>query len=260
MFSTFDLFGREISVYVLLAVVGIFAAGFFACYHAKKRGHDDNDMIVTLLITAIGVLLGGHILYGVTNAQNMYLLFSISSFSEFIDTAVLIFGGSVFYGGLIGGTIAGYIYMKKKGLDFVEYSDIIAPAVPLFHFFGRIGCFMGGCCYGIESDWGITFHNSLIEQANNVNRFPVQLCEAAFNLVLFLALWQLLRHGKMKGHLFTLYMICYPIARFFFEFLRGDEYRGFLLGLSTSQIISILLVLASVGYEIKRKISKPDKQ
>lgn len=256
MFPSFDLFGKTISMYAVMAIIGALAVGIFTMKYAKKRGHDDNDMLVTLLFTAIGVVFGGHILYGITNMQYWYLLTSVTSFNEFIDTAVMLFGGSVFYGGLIGGTAAGYIYMKKKGIDFLDFSDIIAPAIPMFHFFGRIGCFLGGCCYGIEWEGGITFHNALIEEANNVPRFPVQLVEAGFNLILFLALWQLLRKNKLKSHLFSMYLIIYPIGRFCFEFLRGDSYRGFLFGLSTSQIISILIIIAVIIFEFKRKFSK----
>ncbi len=254
MYPTLDIFGKTIGTYTLLALIGGLLAGFFAMRTAKKRGYDDNDMLVTLLIGAVGAMLGGHILYGITNTQYIYLLFNVSSFGEFIDNAVLIFGGSVFYGGLIGGFIAGFIYMKKKKLDIGGFTDIIAPAIPLFHCFGRIGCFLGGCCYGIESDFGFTFHNALIEQANGVNRFPVQLFEAGFNLVFFLVLWLLLSKNRLKTHLLSVYLIAYPIGRFGFEFLRGDEYRGFLFGLSTSQFISILLIAGTVGYEIYRKL------
>ena len=87
-----------------------------------------------------------------------------------------------------------------------------------------------------------------------MNRFPVQLFEAGFNLVLFLVLWLLLSKNRLKTHLLSVYLIAYPIGRFGFEFLRGDEYRGFLFGLSTSQFISILMIAGTVGYEIYRKL------
>ena len=114
-----------------------------------------------------------------------------------------IFGGSVFYGGLLGGMAAGAIYCKKKKFNISEYSDIIAPGVPLFHFFGRIGCFFGGCCYGIESSFGYTVHgNELLSSVNDVQRFPVQLLEATLNLILFIVLARLLSKGALKGQQF----------------------------------------------------------
>jgi phosphatidylglycerol:prolipoprotein diacylglycerol transferase len=146
---------------------------------------------------------------------------------------------------------AGAIYCRKKKFNISEYSDIIAPGVPLFHFFGRIGCFFGGCCYGIESSFGYTVHgNELLSSVNDVQRFPVQLLEATLNLILFIVLARLLSKGALKGKLFSIYLLCYSVIRFFDEFLRGDTYRGFLFGLSTSQIISIILFVCSLVYLI----------
>lgn len=257
MFPGFELFGKTISTYFLAALAGIFMAGIYTCRIAKKRGYDDNDMIVTLLVAAVGTLLGGHMLYGITNIQYWEYLLSAGSIKKFFDYSVLIFGGSVFYGGLLGGMAAAEIYIKKKGWDFGTYFDMIAPAIPLFHFFGRIGCFLGGCCYGIECRFGITFHNSILETANNVRRFPIQLTEASFNLCLFLFLNLMLKKGKFKNRLFSLYLLCYAPARFCFEFLRGDEYRGFLFGFSTSQIISIIIFIGTLFLLIKKKYQNP---
>lgn len=138
---------------------------------------------------------------------------------------------------------AGFLYARcgKKKLDLAAYTDMVAPAVPLFHMFGRIGCFLGGCCYGVESDFGFVFEHSLVEAANGVRRFPVQLVEAGFNLLLFAVLAWLLKKGVCKGKLFLLYLLAYSVGRFVLEFWRGDAYRGFLFGVSTSQLISIFL-------------------
>ncbi len=114
----------------------------------------------------------------------------------------------------------------------------------LFHIFGRIGCFLGGCCYGLPSAWGVVYRYSPVAEANGLVRFPVQLVEAAWNLVLFLLLAWLQRRGSP---------ICCPCiwssippARFLLEFFRGDAYRGILLGLSTSQWISLFLFPAAL--------------
>lgn len=256
MFPTFELFGRDISMYGVVSLIGIFVCAIYICRSAKKRGYDDNDFIVILLISAIGVLAGSHILYGITRIDLIVKLLSdfgkyVQSFGDFINCMATIFGGSVFYGGLLGGMAAGAIYCKKKKFNISEYSDIIAPGVPLFHFFGRIGCFFGGCCYGIESSFGYTVHgNELLSSVNDVQRFPVQLLEATLNLILFIVLARLLSKGALKGKLFSIYLLCYSVIRFFDEFLRGDTYRGFLFGLSTSQIISITLFVCSLVYLI----------
>ena len=123
-----------------------------------------------------------------------------------------------------------------------------------FTCFGRIGCFLGGCCYGVESEHGVVFTDSLIESANGVPRVPVQLYEAVFELALFFALWALLNKGVLKNRLLLVYLFSYAVGRFILEFWRGDEYRGFLFGLSTSQVVSILVfAVSAVLFIVKPK-------
>ena len=267
MLPYLNIFGKEISTYMLCVLAGVFTAGIYVCKTAKKRGHDNNDYIVFMLISAIGVFFGGPILYGITNISLVVEVIKnwsslITSFWSFIMLFCIVFGGSVFYGGLLGGMAVGIIYGRKKKLDLSEYSDICAPMVPLFHFFGRIGCFLGGCCYGIESPFGFTAHgNELVPTINDVQRFPVQLLEAGLNLALFFVLAHLLKKNKFKGSLFVIYLINYSIIRFSDEFLRGDTYRGFLFDLSTSQIISIIILIGAVIFLfVRNKKKSSDKQ
>ena len=131
-------------------------------------------------------------------------------------------------------------------MDIGLVTDCAAPGLALFHCFGRIGCFLGGCCYGVESEHGVVFTNALIESVNGVPRVPVQLYEAAFELALFFTLWALLCKGVLKNRLLLVYLISYSVGRFILEFWRGDEYRGFIFGLSTSQIVSIIVFAVSV--------------
>ena len=95
MFPTFELFGRDISMYGVVSLIGIFVCAIYICRSAKKRGYDDNDFIVILLISAIGVLAGSHILYGITRIDLIVKLLSdfgkyVQSFGDFINcTATL---------------------------------------------------------------------------------------------------------------------------------------------------------------------------
>ncbi len=255
MIEMFTLFGRQFSIYQVLALLGVFASGLYACRQARRFGQDDNNMIEFLLWAGLGVLLGGHLLYGLVNYPLLFeALAGIGrlSFANQMQALAAALGGSVFYGGLLGGMAAGFLYLRLKKLDIPLYTDLAAPAIPLFHLFGRAGCFLGGCCYGVESPFGFVYRYSLVPGGNGVRRFPVQLLEAAFNLGLFVLLAALLRRGRMKGKLFRLYLCLYAVARFFLEFLRGDVHRGFVWGLSTSQIISLVLLagaLFSLGWE-----------
>lgn len=254
------IFDKQITSYTIMAIIGVLVSGVIASHLISKETKNDNDMINLLLISSVGVLLGGHILYGLTNIQLIIITFRnlhmIKTFADFIDVIINIFGGSVFYGGLLGGLLFGYGYLKKKKLNIKLYSDICAIIIPLFHFFGRIGCFLVGCCYGIESKLGIMYTHSLVESANHVRRLPIQLIEAGFNFTLFLFLYYLYTKNKGNGKLLRLYLGIYAVGRFVFEFFRGDDYRGFLLGLSTSQVISALIILYLLITLVKKTFSK----
>jgi phosphatidylglycerol:prolipoprotein diacylglycerol transferase len=245
MFPFISIFGRTIGMYQAMVLAGIFAAGIYVTQICKKTDHDDNDGIIFLLILSIGVIAGGHILYSIVNLEIIITIIQnisvINSFDNFLTAINLIWGGNVFYGGLLGGILAVMILLKIRP-QYRYLLDITAPAIPLFHFFGRIGCFLAGCCFGIESSFGFTAYHSIIEEANGINRFPVQLLEALVNLVLFILLDNFRRKNLFRQNLLYLYLLFYSVARFFIEFLRGDEYRGFIFFLSTSQIISILIL------------------
>jgi len=246
MFPFITIIGRTIGMYQIAMLVGIFAAGIYVCRLCKKNGYDDNDGIIFLLLITIGVFVGGHILYSIVNYQLLINVIenisNINSFKDFLSAVYLIWGGNVFYGGLLGGILVAIIIFKKKP-QYKYLLDFATPAIPLFHFFGRIGCFLAGCCFGVESSFGFTFHHSIIEKANEINRFPVQLLEAFINLILFFILDFFRRKNLFKQNIIYLYLLFYSVARFFIEFLRGDEYRGYFFNiLSTSQIISILII------------------
>lgn len=260
MYPIIHLPGKELSTYALCAVVGGLLAGTFVCLSAKKRGEDVDDTIIMMLLIGVGVLFGSHMLYGIVTVPAVVRVFqrgfTIGSFQDFLDLAMFLFGGGVFYGGLGGGALAAWLYARYKHKNKALYADLLAPAIPLFHFFGRIGCFLGGCCYGVEAPFGFVYTQNPIEQANGVVRFPVQLVESAFNLLLFLVLYYLLSHGLLKGRLIFVYLLSYAPARFILEFFRGDTYRGFLGPFSTSQWISLLIVAGCLIFFIYTKIRK----
>ncbi len=258
MFPSFELFGKTISMYMICALVGIFAVLILTYRLAVKKKLDEFHMLWMMLFSFGGVVVFSHILYAFTVPKMVVGVFSnldkIKTFDDFIYAFNVVFGGSVFYGGLIGAIFVFYLYTKIKKLSFGDYSDIGGMSIPLFHFFGRIGCFLSGCCYGVEWEHGITYHHSLVETANGVPRFPVQLVEAGLNLLLFIFLFYLYKKGKANHKILALYLLIYPVYRFILEFFRGDGYRGFLFGLSTSQIISVILfVCALISLIVMRK-------
>lgn len=252
MYPVIDLFGKEFGSYAICAMVGFFLSVLCAYKLGKKDNVHFEDLVLLFLAAAGGLVVGGHLLYGLTNIDKVVKLFGLIGevpFLDFVTALGTLFGGMVFYGGFLGGIAGVWIFTRlSKDIPKEHTMDLYAVTVPLFHTFGRIGCFLGGCCYGIESSFGFTVHgNTYSPDINDVQRFPVQLVEAGLNLAIFFVLLTLYRSGRFKKRLIYLYMLIYPPVRFLLEFLRGDAIRGFLFGLSTSQWISMILFAISVG-------------
>ncbi len=260
MFSGFHLGRLFIGSYGIFAVIGIFVSCPIAIHYYKKRTGDDISMILIYLWSAVGVFLGMHLLYGITNIQYWGRLLEAEGFIDFFKRFGVLFSGSVFYGGLLGGLLAGGLAVKRMKLPADIVTDCVAPFIALMHGFMRVGCFFAGCCYGVEWEHGVTFHDSIVESANGVPRVPVQLFEAGFEFLLAGALWWLLlrsmKTGKHQGTLLALYLLIYPVGRFILEFWRGDEYRGHILGLSTSQFISMIVFVCAAVFLVRRKLKE----
>ena len=251
MYPTITLFGRTLGVYGICAAVGLLLMLGCIALLARRRGWRPEDEVICALVALIGVAIGASALYGLTNAGAIVRI--LGSAAQYPSVGALLgdlarcFDGFVFYGGLIGGVVAGSIYARRQGWDVLAHLDVFAVAIPLFHMFGRIGCFFGGCCFGVEAPWGITYTQAPIPQANSVPRVPIQLIEAACNLIIFCVLLALFMRGRAPRRLIAVYGLLYGCVRFVDEFWRGDTYRGFLGSLSTSQWISLLLIAASVA-------------
>ena len=234
MYPIISIVGAEFSTYTLMAVLGLLIAGFIFCRRIAEERPEDNEAVFLLLSIALGMYLGGHTLFFITNAGEWHLLAEAQSAEELREVFRRLSSGSVFYGGLIGASLLGLLYLKIRKAPKEVYMDSAALFAPVFHGFARIGCLLSGCCYGMESSLGFA-------DAAGVTRFPVQLLEAACNLCIAAVIYAVLRKGILRGKVFYLYLAMYAFVRFFDEFLRGDEIRGFILGLSTSQFISIFV-------------------
>ncbi len=265
MYPIIEILGKEFGTYSILAIFGMMLSFFVAYLLGKRYNIEREDFMILCLFIVGGLLLGSHLLYGVTNIKYLIVLvkhLSEFSFSEVISILMNYFGGMVFYGGFLGACAGVWVYTKfSKKIERSLAFDLLAVVVPLFHVFGRIGCFLGGCCFGREWSWGFTVHgNTLYPEVNDVMRIPVQLIEAGCNLAIFLLILFMYKKLKQRGILIYVYMIIYPVVRFILEFYRGDEIRGELFSLSTSQWISIILFVFSIIKLITIKYRNKSKE
>ncbi|MBR5338034.1 MAG: prolipoprotein diacylglyceryl transferase [Lachnospiraceae bacterium] len=223
--------------YGFMIALGILAAFFVAVKRAPKHGLDPDAVYSIGLAGAICGFIGAK------------LFFCIVEFPSFMaDPAGIMFSGNGFvvYGGIIGGVLGGLGYCKKKGHDFLRYFDLIMPSIALAQGFGRIGCFLAGCCYGQKTDLpiGVVFTHSDLAP-NGVKLIPTQLISSAGDFIIAFALIYLAGKIKEKGNIGLLYIAMYSIGRFAIEFFRAD-YRGSIGPLSTSQAIAIVACLVAL--------------
>jgi phosphatidylglycerol---prolipoprotein diacylglyceryl transferase len=172
--------------------------------------------------------------------------------------------GGVFYGGLLGAVLAGYLLIKRYKLPWWKTADACAPGIAIGNFFGRQGCFAAGCCWGKPTDlpWGVKFSelgHEITGVPIDAHLHPTQLYESFAMLLVFVFLLWLHKRKSFSGQVILTYALLYSIIRFAIEFVRDDP-RGDILGLttltglSTSQIISIVIgITALIMFIIRRR-------
>lgn len=243
------VFTIEIPAYGLMVIIGIMSALAICSARIDKYNYNYRILLVISVIVLIGMALGAKILFFITQIP---LLIEEFTFEKLIKTFIT--SGFVFYGGLIGAIIFAQLAARLLNIEKNKLLSFLAPSFVIFHAFGRIGCFLAGCCYGIPWKYGIAMAND-----PSTNRFPVQLAEATVEIIIFIVLMAIERRKFGCYNLMKIYICCYAVARFCLEFLRGDEIRGlWIMGLSTSQIISVIILITCVIHTYIAHIKKRD--
>lgn len=214
--------------YGLLVATGVLSAVLFIRKNAERSGIKPDLSVDLAMVTVVSGFIGARIFYVV----QFWNFFSQSPMNVFKIWE----GGIVLYGGLIGGIIGFAAFIKWKRLPFLAALDLFIPALALAQGFGRLGCFLNGCCYGKVSflPWAVQF--PLSDNALH----PTQLYEAIFCFALALFLIALLKKKLISGKVTAAYFLIYPTGRFLIEFFRGDQSRY--LHLTLAQWISISVV------------------
>lgn len=247
-----------IPTYGIMTVIGFTLAILVYMHTASFFYMPRADVAYASIYAIVGLGIGAKLLYALTTLPTV-IRHSDVFFAHPIEVLGFVFGGWVFYGGLLGAIAGVIIYCKKFQLNYIEFLDAAAPAVPLFHIFGRIGCFFAGCCYGKEYDgpFSVTYpRNHFTEKMAEVERVPVPIMEAMGNLILFVIVYTAIKKGQKNGRPMGIYLLGYSVMRFLLEFLRGDSYRGVLLNLSTSQWISLGLLPVGIWLLVKKHNSR----
>lgn len=248
----FHLGSLTIYSYGFCIMLGAFAAYYYAIYQSKPLGLSQDTISVLALILVASAYVGGKV----------FLWFS--DWDYFISHPKAMFSlsgsGFVFYGSFIFCMISLYVFFKQKRIAALPMLDILAVSTALVHGMGKIGCFLAGCCYGkiCAPAIGVVYHHAK-SSAEPLHQplYPVQLIDALVLLSAALFLHVYRTKKQFNGQLMLLYIFIYGTNRFFTEFLRGDDDRGFIGTLSQSQWVSIvLLVIAAILYRFGLRMRK----
>ena len=237
-----------IHTYGFLLSVAFIVGLYMASRLGEKEGLDRNKIIDLGLLIAFSALIGAKAFLIVEDWG-----FYTAHPGEIFSVAFLHAGG-VFYGGFLLAVAAALIYLVRSRMKILPVTDAFAPGIVLGHAIGRLGCFSAGCCWGKPTHlpWAVTFtspySNEMVGVPLNIPLHPTQLYEAAANASIFLFLWWRFKHKKFDGQIFSLYLLCYSVWRFFVEFFRAHDESSLLWGgaISTAQFISILCFLAAL--------------
>jgi phosphatidylglycerol:prolipoprotein diacylglycerol transferase len=240
----FQLGTFTITWYGIMVASGFLAGLWTAGRRSLLQGVSPDRVYDLGLSLMVGSIVGARALYVITFWRQ-----------EFADDFSKVFkvweGGLVYYGGLIGASLAVIIYTRLKKLPLWKIADVLAPSIALGYAFGRIGCLMNGCCYGraCSLPWAITFPAANKGGAPvGVPVHPTEIYESLLSLCLYGFLAWLYRRKKFEGQIFATYLVCYACLRSFVEWFRGDypTYQRFHGVVTPAQMVSIGILTAGV--------------
>jgi phosphatidylglycerol---prolipoprotein diacylglyceryl transferase len=228
--------------YGLLIAVGAVAGVIYMAIQGKKEVRLSFDQANALfLYIFFAALIGGKI----------FLFFEDTTYYLARPEALVKGTGFVFYGSFLFSVPTMLWFFHRQRLHTYKMLDVMAVTTCMVHMFGRIGCFMAGCCYGrpTETILGVVFNDpACYADPKGTPLHPTQLYEAAFIFMVMLVLFYLRTKRQFYGQLFLVYLLLYGVGRIVIEFFRGDKGRGYIFnGLSHSQFIAISILII-VGY------------
>ena len=239
---------RVYSYGVLIALGGLVSCLIWYAKREKMglRSEDDFWLLVNAIL--IGGFLGGRVLFVIE-----YVPFTAAELWDALFSLTRGFSVLGAFAGVIGGV---WLVARTRRVPFLKLLDYVSLLAPLWHVFGRLGCFLAGCCHGRAADlpWAVSFTHPrcMVDGAlRGVPVHPTQLYEAVGDAAIFLLLWKLvlprLEAGRLGlGALSGLYFAAYGLLRFAIEPFRGDTVAG-VLGLTGGQAISLSLLAAGLA-------------
>jgi len=230
--------------YGVLMAVAFVVGTFLGLRESRRLGLDEDKVVNVILVTLIASVFG---------ARMLYVLEHLPEFRrEWTSALALWQGGLTLYGGIAAGTFAGLVAAKRMGLPVWITADALTPALALGTFYGRLGCFLNGCCYGhpTSQPWGVVFPLDSFAHLEFGNQpvHPSQLYNALAGLLLFAAFYALRGRFKVPGVMFWSFIVVFALVRIPLDLTRAYETDAVLLRVGTldvteSQFMSLGMIL-----------------
>lgn len=236
----FSFGALHLYTYGLSIAVGVLLALFLMNRQAAQEGFPKPEQVFDIAFSILA--------WGFLGARLFYV---IQNFSYYAVAPIKIFavweGGLIFYGGALAAIFGFWLTTRKRGVPFWKALDFIVPYGALAHAFGRIGCFLNGCCYGKICDlpWAVRFP----ELSRAVH--PAQLYEAFYDLALFAFLLARRKRSRFEGETGLLYFLFYGLGRYLIEFVREPSWVW--MGITSNQWLSAGIIFAAfVAFQLRR--------
>jgi phosphatidylglycerol:prolipoprotein diacylglycerol transferase len=267
MYPIIHIFGKPIGTYGVLMIIGVLVTFIFIAVFARcKKSEIYKDWSNAYLFTLAFAIAGLVLFKPVVLLLRLPWDWNLYTGDSFVEIFSKFFGELVIFGGLLGGIAGLALYCKLFKVELFPMLDLCAATIPAGHAIGRIGCLLGGCCYGEEmssvSILTVIYPPSTLGLApeytvpSGVPLLNIPGMESAFLVLLFIANSVVFLRTIKKGLCTGIYLTAYGAWRFAIEFFRGDEIRGIYFGLSLSQYVSICLVVVGIIILVKLKRGK----
>ncbi|MFN2199514.1 MAG: prolipoprotein diacylglyceryl transferase [Anaerolineales bacterium] len=242
----------NIAYYGIIVMAGAVAAAWMSAWNARRNGLDPEFVWDGLLWVLIGGIVGARIWHILTPPASMVEqgITTYYYLTHPLDAINIRNGGLGIPGAVIGGGLALFLYTRRRHQNFLAWTDIVAPGLALGQAIGRWGNFVNQELYGAPTNlpWAISIDpQHRLPGFENVEYYhPLFLYESLYSLLnMFLLLWlgQRFKQRLLDGDIFLIYLIVYPVGRFFLEFLRLDPSP--VAGLNVNQTLMAIVAAAA---------------
>lgn len=248
--------------YGLLVFLGFAFGIWFASKRAERLGIPKELVTDVSLWILVSSLVGARGLYVLTHTHEFEGRW-LDTISPIQSDGTIGIAGLVLLGGVILATVAVILYSYRRKISVWIITDLFVPSLALGEFFGRVGCYLNGCCFGLPTQlpWGVVFPTTCVAGVEfpDTHIHPTQLYMSIAALLTFFLLLKIDPKLKRSGHLFGVYLFIYGVVRFVIEDIRFYEssmilIRGGELYLTVSQVISISMVIAGLWVLFSKRL------